>query len=82
MGCSTSLTPRPCLLLTVDRFDLSPGQILEALASPELAIEPVPDVELPHHLVDPQEIEDKVQVRLRHCMCCLYKETLLSVSDA
>jgi hypothetical protein len=28
-----------------------------------LAIEPVPDVELPQHLVDPQEIEATMEVR-------------------
>lgn len=46
-----------------DRFDLSPEQILSALASPDLVIEPAPDVELPQHLVDPQEIEATMQVR-------------------
>jgi hypothetical protein len=50
-------------LLLRNRFDLSPEQILSALASPNLAIEPVPDVELPHHLVDPQEIEATMEVR-------------------
>uniref|UniRef100_A0A383WE33 Peptidase M16 N-terminal domain-containing protein n=1 Tax=Tetradesmus obliquus TaxID=3088 RepID=A0A383WE33_TETOB len=43
------------------RFDLSPEQILSALASPDLVIEPAPDVELPQHLVDPQEIEATMQ---------------------
>jgi hypothetical protein len=50
-------------LLLHNRFDLSPEQILSALASPNLAIEPVPDVELPQHLVDPQEIEATMEVR-------------------
>jgi hypothetical protein len=50
-----------------NRFDLSPEQILSALASPDLAIEPVPDVELPQHLVDPQEIEVTMEVCLLLC---------------
>jgi hypothetical protein len=60
-----------------NRFDLSPEQILAALASPDLAIEPVPDVELPQHLVDPQEIEATVEVRIEHSLLCLLLFPLL-----
>lgn len=45
------------------RFDVSGDDILNALASPEIEVEPLLDVELPAHLVDPAEIDTAVQVR-------------------
>jgi hypothetical protein len=65
LSCCTTTTHHlaDVILMLRNRFDLSPEQILSALASPNLAIEPVPDVELPQHLVDPQEIEATMEVR-------------------
>jgi hypothetical protein len=47
---------------TATRFTLSAEEILAALASPEIETEPLPDVELPDHLVDPEELEAAMQV--------------------
>lgn len=43
-------------------FILSSDEILAALASPDLDIEPLADVELPEHLADPLVIEEQCQV--------------------
>eukprot|EP00878_Enallax_costatus_P022594 GHUV01023985.1.p1 GENE.GHUV01023985.1~~GHUV01023985.1.p1 ORF type:complete len:442 (+),score=150.60 GHUV01023985.1:955-2280(+) len=42
-------------------FDVSGDDILDALASPEIDPEPLPDIELPSHLMDPAEIDAAVQ---------------------
>lgn len=52
-------------MTSVCRFDVSAEDILDTLASPEIEVEPLPDIELPPHLVDPTEIDTAVQVRRR-----------------